>query len=110
MGRALRLFITNLGGGAPGVSMMAVISANWDYSFMFAEDEEQSPWEPPNVEQVFKSGTIDGVVAGGDLATAMPRQCGPRPLLQVGASGRLNPDAASGIHCRVGRPGHFRDD
>jgi hypothetical protein len=54
MGRALRLFITNLGGGAPGVNIMAVIGANSNYSFMFAENEEQSPWEPLSITQGFK--------------------------------------------------------
>jgi hypothetical protein len=54
MGRALRLFITNLGGGTPGVNIMAVIGANSNYSFMFAENEEQSPWEPLSVSQGFK--------------------------------------------------------
>ena len=56
MGRALRLFITNLGGGAPGVNIMAVIGANANYSFMFAENEEQSPWEPLSVTQGFRKG------------------------------------------------------
>jgi hypothetical protein len=56
MGRALRLFITNLGGGAPGVNIMAVIGANSNYSFMFAENEEQSPWEPLSVTQGFRKG------------------------------------------------------
>lgn len=53
MGRALRLFITNLGGGAPGVNIMAVIGANANYSFMFAENEAESPWEPLSVTQGF---------------------------------------------------------
>lgn len=56
MGRALRLFITNLGGGAPGVNIMAVIGANANYSFMFAENEEQSPWEPLSVTRGFSKG------------------------------------------------------
>ncbi len=54
MGRALRLFITNLGGGAPGVNIMAVIGANANYSLMFAENEAQSPWEPLAVTQGFR--------------------------------------------------------
>jgi hypothetical protein len=53
MGRALRLFITNLGGGAPGVNIMAVIGANANYSFMFAENEAESPWEPLSVTRGF---------------------------------------------------------
>lgn len=56
MGRALRLFITNLGGGTPGVNIMAVIGANANYSLMFAENEEHSPWEPLSVTQGFKKG------------------------------------------------------
>jgi hypothetical protein len=54
MGRALRLFITNLGGGLPGVNISAVIGANANYSFLFAENEEQSPWEPLSVSRGFR--------------------------------------------------------
>ncbi len=54
MGRALRLFITNLGGGQPGVNIMAVIGNNAAYGFMFAENEAQSPWEPFSVTKGFK--------------------------------------------------------
>jgi hypothetical protein len=54
MGRALRLFITNLGGGVAGVNIMAVIGANSNYSFMFAENEAQSPWEPLSVTHGFR--------------------------------------------------------
>ena len=49
MGRALRLFTVNLGGGAPGVNLMAVIGNVSSYSFMFAENEKESPWEPLSV-------------------------------------------------------------
>lgn len=44
MGRALRLFITNLGDGHFGKNLMAVIGSNSNYAFMFAENEEMSPW------------------------------------------------------------------
>jgi hypothetical protein len=44
MGRALRLFITNLGGGHFGENLMSVIGSNSNYAFMFAENEEMSPW------------------------------------------------------------------
>jgi len=49
MGRALRLFILNLGGGVPGVNLMAIIGNVSSYSFMFAENEKESPWEPLSV-------------------------------------------------------------
>jgi hypothetical protein len=53
MGRALRLFIVNLGGGKPGTNIMAVIGNNTGHGFMFAENEESSPWEPLNVTKGF---------------------------------------------------------
>lgn len=55
MGRALRLFIINLGGGNPGVNIMAVVGNTASYSFMFAENERQSPWETFGVSQGFDS-------------------------------------------------------
>jgi hypothetical protein len=54
MGRALRLFILNLGGGVPGVNLMAVIGNVSSYSFMFAENEKESPWEPLSVSLGYK--------------------------------------------------------
>jgi hypothetical protein len=56
MGRALRLFIINLGGGHPSVNIMAVIGNNAAYGFMFAENEAESPWEPFSVTKGFKPG------------------------------------------------------
>lgn len=53
MGRALRLFIINLGGGHPGVNIMAVIGNNAAYGFMFAENEKQSPWKSFSVSRGF---------------------------------------------------------
>lgn len=53
MGRALRLFVRNLGGGETGVNLMAVLGNNTAYGFMFAENEAQSPWEPFSVSQGF---------------------------------------------------------
>ena len=54
MGRALRLFITNLGGGVSGINMMSVVGNISTWPFMFAEFEEQSPWESLSVSQGFK--------------------------------------------------------
>lgn len=55
MGRALRLFIINLGRGVPGENVFAVqgnVAAN---SFMFAENEADSPWEPLSIDQGFSA-------------------------------------------------------
>jgi hypothetical protein len=54
IGRALRLFIINLGGGKPGVNMMGVIGNTSSVSFCFPEYEERSPWAPLSVELGFK--------------------------------------------------------
>ncbi len=55
MGRALRLFILNLGGGKPGVNIMAVVGNTASYSFMFAENEAQSPWESFSESQGYEA-------------------------------------------------------
>jgi hypothetical protein len=55
IGRALRLFILNLGGGRVGVNMMANLGNVSCYSFCFAENEEGSPWESLAVEKGFIS-------------------------------------------------------
>jgi hypothetical protein len=56
IGRALRLFITNLGGGKPDVNMMGVIGNTGAYTLCFPENEERSPWTPYSVDQGFKVG------------------------------------------------------
>ena len=56
MGRALRLFITNLGGGEYGVNLMGVFGSVTADGFMFAENEEQSPWGPLSADHGFKKG------------------------------------------------------
>ncbi len=54
MGRALSLFIINLGGGVTGVNMMAVVGNISTWPFLFAEFEEQSPWPSLSVSRGFK--------------------------------------------------------
>ena len=39
------MFITNLGGGEPGVNLMGVIGTLANWPFLFAEFEEENPWE-----------------------------------------------------------------
>jgi len=51
IGRALHLIIQNIAGFRPGVSEMAVFGH--PQSFVIAEDEEGSPWEPYHVEHGF---------------------------------------------------------
>lgn len=55
IGRALRLFLINLGGSRIGVNLMGVQGNTGSYTFAFAENEENSPWESLAVEKGFKS-------------------------------------------------------
>ena len=70
MGRALRLFITNLGGGEPGINMMAVIGSMATHPFVFAEFEEESPWQSLAVDQGFEEGANTLSFFMGGLAHA----------------------------------------
>jgi hypothetical protein len=66
IGRALRLFIYNLGGGENGINLMGTQGNVGSYAFCFAENEAASPWEPFQVSRGFKrdESTIT-VFAGG---------------------------------------------
>jgi hypothetical protein len=54
IGRALRLCLLNLAGAMPGVGDHATMGSPAKYSYCFAESEEESPWEPLQVERGFK--------------------------------------------------------
>jgi hypothetical protein len=53
IGRALQLVVRNVGGGTPGGVDRATLGNPGKYTFCFAEDEEDSPWEPLSVERGF---------------------------------------------------------
>jgi len=65
IGRALRLFIINLGGGQAGVNMMATQGNSSAYSFCLPENEEASPWEPLSVDMGFKPGESTVTIFSG---------------------------------------------
>ncbi len=66
IGRALRLFIYNLGGGENGINLMGTQGNVGSYAFCFAENEAASPWEPFQVSRGFRreDSTIT-IFAGG---------------------------------------------
>jgi hypothetical protein len=66
IGRAMGLIVKNIGGIRKGIEDMAVIGNPMKYTTVIAENEEESPWEPLQVEQGFKKedGTI--TVASGN--------------------------------------------
>ncbi len=66
IGRALRLFIRNLGGGRPGVNMMAVIGNISTYPFCLPENEAQSPWQPLSQDLGYKpTESVLSLFSGG---------------------------------------------
>ena len=53
IGRALRLIMTNVGGGRPGEADLSQFGHPGKFSFCIAENEEASPWEPYRIEHGF---------------------------------------------------------
>ena len=51
IGRAIRLVMTNIGGGRPGISDMSTFGSPAKFTFCAAENEEDSPWEPLHVSR-----------------------------------------------------------
>ena len=64
IGRALRLAIRNIGKCIPGDMDKATQSTPGRYSFCFAENEEQSPWEPYHVTLGFPVNSDVVTLAG----------------------------------------------
>ncbi len=54
LGRALQLILTNLGGARPGEIDMSTLGNPGKFSYCIAENEEDSPWEPLQVDQGFE--------------------------------------------------------
>jgi hypothetical protein len=51
IGRAIRLALVNIGGAIPGSGDMSTFGAPSKFSYLAAENEAQSPWEPLHVER-----------------------------------------------------------
>jgi len=56
VGRAIRLILLNIGGGAPGRVDKATHGHPGKYTYVIGENEEESPWEPLSVERGFEPG------------------------------------------------------
>ncbi len=64
IGRTIRLILMNIGGGSPGVLDRSTMGSPAKYSFCFAENEGQSPWEPLHVERGFPKTQSTVTVCG----------------------------------------------
>ena len=51
IGRAIRLILTNIGGGVPGVLDKSTFGHPGKYTYCIAENEDASPWEPLHLER-----------------------------------------------------------
>ncbi|MBQ3385956.1 MAG: hypothetical protein IJG53_01395 [Eggerthellaceae bacterium] len=68
IGRALHLCEQNIGGAWPRVSDFSSLGMPGDYSWMMAENEDESPWEPYHVEQGFSADqNIVTVLSGSGM-------------------------------------------
>ncbi len=72
IGRALQLVVRNVGGGRPGEVDRAAFGNPGKLGFCFAENEEDSPWQPLSVDL--------GSEVGRDTVTIFPGE-GPRTII-----------------------------
>jgi hypothetical protein len=83
IGRALRLAMINIGRLWPGVNDMALVGRPSQQFYVFAENQEFSPWPPFHVTQGFKAedscvtvssvmGASSHLLGGGAVATWTP--------------------------------------
>jgi hypothetical protein len=66
IGRALQLLIRNVGGGRPGEIDRATHGNPGKYTFCFAENEADSPWEPLAVERGLPTGASAVTLFAGE--------------------------------------------
>ncbi len=111
IGRAVRLCLINMGRVWPGVNDMALVGRPSQQFYVFAENQEFSPWPPFHVTQGFKPedscvtissvmGSPGDLLGGGAVATWTPEQVldnavrmmmGPRRGMASWRRGSANP-------------------
>ncbi|MFN3974826.1 MAG: hypothetical protein ACK4K2_06095 [Dehalococcoidia bacterium] len=91
IGRAVRLVLLNIGGGAPGPVDKAVQGYPGKYTFCFGENEEDSPWPALHTERGFRQGdstvTVVGAQGTSNIIELSPR---PEDLLHALTYGMVN--------------------
>lgn len=88
IGRAVRLVLTNVGGGTPGDMDRATQGMPGKLFFCVAENEEASPWEPFHVEKGYPAdaSTVTVIGATGSLNLIDQGSLDAEGLLQTLAS------------------------
>ena len=66
IGRAMRLVLQNIGGAYPGETDLATHGSPAKFTFCFAENESENPWEPMHVEMGFDINDSTVTVAAAE--------------------------------------------
>jgi hypothetical protein len=66
IGRAIRLALVNIGGAIPTLGDMSTFGAPSKFSYLVAENEAASPWDPLHVERGFAKDAITVTVVGAE--------------------------------------------
>ncbi|MBI4083266.1 MAG: hypothetical protein HY423_11715 [Candidatus Lambdaproteobacteria bacterium] len=92
IGRAVRLVMMNVLNTRPGGLDRSALGTPGKYSFCFAENEAESPWEPFHVERGFKreQSTVTIYAAEGVIQVSNGISNRPEPLLQGMADAMAN--------------------
>ena len=102
IGRALQLLVRNVGGGRPDGVDMSMLGQPGKFTCCIGENEEESGWEPLNVERGFARGTNTVTVFAGEAPRAIRDQLS-RTARSLGASMGLCLDAVA--HPKLHRMG-----
>lgn len=95
LGRALSLVTRFIGGAVPGVTDMSTMGQPGKYTFCFAENEEESPWEPLHVERGFEAGasTVTVIGVAGTVEVVDVHAASPGEMLGLMAETMAAPSA-----------------
>jgi hypothetical protein len=85
IGRALQLLVRNVGGGRPDGVDMSTLGQPGKFTCCVGENEEESGWDPLNVERGFTAGTSTVTLFAGEAPRAIRDQLS-RTARSLGAS------------------------
>ncbi|BDH80188.1 hypothetical protein MTTB_15670 [Methanothermobacter tenebrarum] len=85
LGRALRLCLINIAGAIPGIGDHATMGSPAKYTYCFAENEDENPWEPLQAERGFpeKSTTVTVIGAEAPYNVNDHRSTRPEDILDT---------------------------
>ena len=98
VGRAMRLFLLNVCGAAPGVLDRSTMGHPGQYTYCIAEDEEINPWEPFHATQGFaqEDSTVMALPALAPLQVSNRYSQRPEDILSAYADVLLAAGASQG--------------